>query len=82
MHSDADWSVPFVRSLRFRDRVKVDVDDFVEIPGHHLGDILELLKVVSLVRSDEHVQGDRGQITDGNLVLIGIFDDLRAKVTG
>lgn len=39
-----------------RDGIVVDVDDLVEVSHNNLGDIGQLLEVVSMLRCDVHVE--------------------------
>jgi hypothetical protein len=56
-----------VRVLGLRNRVKVDVDDLVEVAGDDLGDVIELGEVKGVAVLHEHGKGDGGKVADGDL---------------
>ena len=64
------------------DWVKVDVDDFVQVPHDHSSDLLQLLKVeLAIVSVDEARQRDGGQVAHGHFIRTAVLHDLRAQVT-
>ena len=67
LDADSDRSVTHVRASRLLDRVVVDVDDLVEVSRHDFSHFLQLRKVERLVRTDELVDGDRGEVADRDL---------------
>merc|ERR1719402_2035036 len=80
LDTDADGPVSHVAPLRLLDRVVVDVNDFVEVLGGNLSDLFESVEVVSLVRLDESIDSDGGEVADGDFIGAGVLDDLGAEV--
>mmetsp|Transcript_76496 Transcript_76496/g.215220 ORF Transcript_76496/g.215220 Transcript_76496/m.215220 type:complete len:409 (-) Transcript_76496:344-1570(-) len=62
------------------DRIKVDVDDLVQVQRRHLRHFIQALEVVGAVVTDKSVQRDGGQVAHRDLVRRGVLDDLGAKV--
>lgn len=63
----------------FRDGIKVDINDAIEVVCHNLGHIMQLVKVILPIR-DKGWQSKRSKITDSRLLWGRIFNDLGAKV--
>jgi hypothetical protein len=68
-----------VRAARFRNRVVVDIDDAVQIERDNLGNIMQLLKIVSFP-SDEGRESNRGKVAHSSLVGGGVFHYFRAEI--
>ena len=80
LDSDADGPVPQVRVPALGHRVEVPVDDLVQIISYLLGDLEQLLEVKELPFFDVHVERDRGQVANRDLVSARELADLGAQV--
>ena len=50
------------------------------MPLLYLSDLFESVKVISLVRLDESIDSDGGEVADGDFIRAGVLDDLGAEV--
>mmetsp|Transcript_43278 Transcript_43278/g.109704 ORF Transcript_43278/g.109704 Transcript_43278/m.109704 type:complete len:430 (-) Transcript_43278:280-1569(-) len=70
-----------VRAACLLNRVVVPVDDFVEVEGRNLSDLVQAFEVIALaILVHEGREGDRGQVADRDLVRRSVLDDLGTQI--
>ena len=82
LDADSDGAVAHVGAAGLLDGVEVLVNDPVKVLGDDLGDLIELLEVVTPLAIGHLSEGDGGEVTNCDLVGGRVLDDLRAEVGG
>ncbi len=77
LHANANGSVPRVGRASLFDRVKVSVDDPIQVASHDSNRLVQPLVIENAIDADETRKADGGQIADSHLIRIGILDDFR-----
>mmetsp|Transcript_12173 Transcript_12173/g.26968 ORF Transcript_12173/g.26968 Transcript_12173/m.26968 type:complete len:510 (+) Transcript_12173:311-1840(+) len=80
LNPEADRTVSKVRPSRLLHRVKVPLNDLVQIAGRDLDNPLQFLEIEGTLILDEGWQSDGSQITDSNLVRGGELNNLGAQI--